>query len=68
MIEEQFTDEERQAVCSALAAAMVKVTEGGRFWDVLLAAFCRAIGTDTVLIARRAYPSKAEEPPARNQP
>lgn len=58
--DEQFPDDERQAICTALvvAASRARSTEQ---YHLLMRAFKKATGTDTVLIARRAHPSETPD-------
>lgn len=58
MIEETFTETERQLL---LRLAVSEIPEGQIAAPELLRAVSRLSGTDTVLIARRAYPSRADQ-------
>jgi hypothetical protein len=62
MIEERFPDSERQLLVVWATRALVAIQHYSEMDDV--AEECRSIlrkltGTDTVLVARRAYPSMA---------
>ena len=63
MSEEQFPDSERQLLVVLVTQAMVRIADDAAMQAAV--AECHSLlkklsGTDTVLIARRAYPSRSD--------
>jgi hypothetical protein len=66
MVDETFTDAERQLLIVLTQQAMVRIQDDPHMRDASRECFeilSKLYGTDTVLVARRAYPSLA----ARNR-